>query len=285
MTTPLARRMWTRYEPLHAVAYFAPAPRERFEQAGVRGFWRTYFAGRAAPLGRTGPHAVHAAFQSFTFEMVHRAVPAVWELIAPADAWRTRIEGCGEALRSVTVGVDLRELVSVAATLRSVVERLDPVGRPFFAAHLDLDRPDDAHLSLWHSCTLLREHRGDGYVATCLAHDMSGLDMLLLAERSGAVPHGHAATNRGWSREAIAERIEALTAQGLLDAQGGLTDLARARRAAIEAGTDRLADAPWQALAAADVRRIEHVLTTAAGEVAGRGWITYPNPVGVEPPT
>ncbi len=46
-----ARRMWTLFEPVHAVTYFAADARSAYEQAGLRGFWRGYFAGRAAPLG------------------------------------------------------------------------------------------------------------------------------------------------------------------------------------------------------------------------------------------
>ena len=51
MTGP-ARRMWTLFEPVHAVTYFAPEALEAFKAAGLRGFWRGYFAGRAAPLER-----------------------------------------------------------------------------------------------------------------------------------------------------------------------------------------------------------------------------------------
>ena len=45
------RHMWTLFEPIHDVTYFHPAARAAFEEAGLRGFWRGYFAGRAAPLG------------------------------------------------------------------------------------------------------------------------------------------------------------------------------------------------------------------------------------------
>ena len=43
-----ARAMWTLFEPIHAVTYFAPEARGAFEEAGLRGFWRGYFAGREA---------------------------------------------------------------------------------------------------------------------------------------------------------------------------------------------------------------------------------------------
>jgi hypothetical protein len=49
-----ARRMWTLLEPVHVVTYFTAEARAGFERAGLRGFWRGYFAGRAAPLGAAG---------------------------------------------------------------------------------------------------------------------------------------------------------------------------------------------------------------------------------------
>jgi len=60
-----ARRMWTLFEPVHVISYFTPEARDAFEQAGVHGFWRGYFAGRAAPIGEVGPAPVIAAFFSF----------------------------------------------------------------------------------------------------------------------------------------------------------------------------------------------------------------------------
>ena len=49
----MARSMWTLFEPIHAVTYFTAEARSAYEKAGLRGFWRGYFAGRAAPLGVT----------------------------------------------------------------------------------------------------------------------------------------------------------------------------------------------------------------------------------------
>ncbi len=57
--------MWTLFEPVHVVTYFAPEARQGFEEAGLRGFWRGYFAGRAAPIGAAGAPPVIAAFFSF----------------------------------------------------------------------------------------------------------------------------------------------------------------------------------------------------------------------------
>ena len=45
-----ARLLWTVAEPLHALTYFAPESQQAFEDAGLRGFWRGYFAGRTTWL-------------------------------------------------------------------------------------------------------------------------------------------------------------------------------------------------------------------------------------------
>lgn len=55
-----ARRMWTLFEPVHVVTYFSAEALSAFTGAGLRGFWRGYFAGRAAPppsSARGGPEA------------------------------------------------------------------------------------------------------------------------------------------------------------------------------------------------------------------------------------
>ena len=63
--------MWTLFEPIHAVTYFTAEARSAYEQAGLRGFWRGYFAGRAAPLGVAGAGAA-AAIVSPSAESVSR---------------------------------------------------------------------------------------------------------------------------------------------------------------------------------------------------------------------
>ena len=79
------RYMWSMFEPIHDVTYFSAGARTAFENAGLRGFWRGYFAGRAAPLGPVGSGPVYALFYGFARHMVDRALPAVWELADPGD--------------------------------------------------------------------------------------------------------------------------------------------------------------------------------------------------------
>jgi len=96
--------MWTLFEPIHAVSYFAPQARSAYEKAGLRGFWRGYFAGRAAPLGAAGAAVVTASFFNFAPAFVARAVPGVWELVTPDEALRIRVAGATEALNHLLAG-------------------------------------------------------------------------------------------------------------------------------------------------------------------------------------
>ncbi|WP_433306150.1 SCO6745 family protein [Actinoplanes sp. CA-030573] len=99
MTTP--RRLWSLFEPLHAVTYFTPQSAAAFEAAGLTGYWRRYFAGRAAPLGPVGPGPVTAAFFGFAPAMVSRAFPSVWSRISPAAASAAREAGAVAALSAL----------------------------------------------------------------------------------------------------------------------------------------------------------------------------------------
>src|SRR5215831_11657325 len=103
-TAGAARRMWTLFEPVHVVTYFTAEARAGFEDAGLRGFWRGYFAGRAAPLGPAGPAVVTASFYNFAPAFVARAIPGVWELITPGEALAVREAGAAASLRRLLAG-------------------------------------------------------------------------------------------------------------------------------------------------------------------------------------
>src|SRR5262245_15219866 len=80
MRSSRERAMWALYEPIHVVTYFAAQARDALTAAGLRGFWRGYFAGRAAPLGPVPAAPVLASFFSFAPAMVTRALPQVWTM-------------------------------------------------------------------------------------------------------------------------------------------------------------------------------------------------------------
>jgi len=63
--------------------------------------------------------------------------------------------------------------VALAAELTGRGVRALPLpGRPMAAAQAGLPRPDEPLAALWHDCTVLREHRGDGHLAAVAAADL-----------------------------------------------------------------------------------------------------------------
>src|ERR1700733_5091574 len=105
-TAAAARRMWPLFEPGRVVTYFAPEARQGFEEAGLRGFWRGYFAGRAAPIGAVDAPPVIAAFFSFAPPFVRRALPAVWGMVTPEQALAARTAGAVAAIRRLVAEGD-----------------------------------------------------------------------------------------------------------------------------------------------------------------------------------
>ena len=108
-----ARRMWTLFEPLHAVTYFSPEGRTAFEAVGLRGFWRGYFASRSAPLGRAPAAVSTALYANFAPRMVERAIPSVWELASPEETLAARVDGSVAALSRLLDGQEVDEAASI----------------------------------------------------------------------------------------------------------------------------------------------------------------------------
>jgi hypothetical protein len=113
----LARRLWSRLEPIHAVTYFSPEARAALSGAGYKGFWMGYFAGRAAPMGPVGPEVVFATFYNFSIAHVSRAIPDAWTFAPPSAALEERERGSAAALRRAFARRDLAEAVEMAAVL------------------------------------------------------------------------------------------------------------------------------------------------------------------------
>ena len=159
----LARRLWSRLEPIHVVTYFSPEARAALSGAGYKGFWMGYFAGRAAPMGPVGAEIVFATFYNFSIAHVQRAIPDAWTFAPPSAALQARERGSTAALRRAFADSDLAEAVQTAAVLaRTAAESAPMEGRALFAANRALPWPTEPTAALWHACTLLREHRGDG---------------------------------------------------------------------------------------------------------------------------
>src|SRR6476646_7116723 len=271
----MARSMWTLFEPVHAVTYFTAEARSAYEQAGLRGFWRGYFAGRAAPLGAAGAGGtvaasagaagaamVAASFFNFAPAFVARAIPGVWELITPEEALRVRLAGAAEGLGRLLAGHEA-EAAAAGYLLWRAIGELDFSGRVLAAANAALPvlPGEDVAASsassassaaaglgrLWQAATLLREHRGDGHFAALAAADIDGCEAVVLRccldlRREDMQPV------RGWTDEAWDGALSRLAARGWVGADGTLTSAGLQAHAAVEDATDRAASRPWARL-------------------------------------
>jgi hypothetical protein len=290
--------MWTLFEPVHAVTYFAPECRTAFEQAGLRGFWRGYFAGRAAPLGPAGAAVVTASFFNFAPAFVARAIPAVWQLITPEQALRVRLAGAEAALRVLLAGRE-DEAAAAADLLWRAIGELDFSGRVLAAANAALPVPggqssdgesqdgepsgsvSSSWARLWQAATLLREHRGDGHFAALAAADIDGCQAVALRccldlRREDLRPL------RGWTDEQWDDALAGLADRGWVGTDGQLTSAGRAAHDAVEDATDRAASRPWARLGTDATAELAAALTPLAKACAAV--LPYPSPTGVPAP-
>lgn len=276
--------MWRALEPVHAVTYFAPEAQAACTALGTSGYWASYFALRAAPLGAAPPELVTALFYNFHPGLVARSVPAVWGLASPERFLAARLGAVDTALRRL-LGDELLASpgVTEAAGIAREAARAAPTeGRALAAANASLDWPDPAHLVLWQAQTVLREHRGDGHVAALLTAGLDPVEALVLFVADHAMDADWLRQRRGWSEQEWAAAEDRLTGRGLLDG-GGLSAAGRALRAQVEAQTDALADVPWSVIGDAAAERLVGLaapLVTAI--VAGDAFLAG-NPMGLRP--
>jgi hypothetical protein len=277
-----ARRMWTLFEQVHLVTYFSAEARSAFTGAGLRGFWRGYFAGRAAPLGAIGAAPVTASFFNFAPSMVARALPGVWEMITPEDALAVRSAGAVAALGRLLGGAQT-DVTAAADLLMRAADGLDCAGRVLAAANTALPVPDEPVARLWHAATLLREHRGDGHFAAMLAADIDGCEATVLRTGLGNGPTKEQwQPMRGWTDDDWDQATARLTDRGWLDADGAVTPEGAATRQAVEDATDRAAARPWARLGPADTEKLAGLLLPVARASAAE--VPSTNPVGVPAP-
>lgn len=280
--------MWAVGEPVHAITYFADESKAAWAEAGLRGFWRGYFATRVAPMGPVGAGPVTAAFYNFAPAMVARAVPEVWTMVTPAAAWAARLDGADRALRAA-VGDDAdillaaAEITEAADLARRAAEACPAAGRVLFAAHLDLEWPDAAHLVLWHALTMLREFRGDGHNAALLAANIDGCQAHVLAGATGGTGRELNQPARGWTDDEWTDAERRLTERGLLTPgrPDEATDAGRSLRDSIELCTDQTDLAPWVALGEDTTDRLHVLVRPLAKLIVEGGGMPQPNPIGL----
>jgi len=266
-----ARQAWYAVEAIHDVVYFAPRAREAYEAVGITGWWRGYFASRAAALGTPSASLVSALFHGFAPDFVARHMSGMWTDCRPDEVLPARLELARERLEPIVGDRDVSGLVE---SLEAVVAGADLAGRPLAAAHAAVVPATDVSQRMWQLVTALREYRGDCHVAVLTVHGLGGAAANVLAEAAG-LTDGRQQTVRGWGDDAWRDAHALLARRGWLDADGAITEVGRAARTAIEdetdevtaAGVDETAMTTWSEL----------LLELAVG-VRESGMVPYPNP-------
>lgn len=279
-----ARRMWRALEPIHAVTYFAPESQAACEAIGTKGYWMSYFAQRAAPLGAASPELVTALFYNFHPGLVARAVPDVWAVASPERFLAVRLEAVDAALHRLLGAEALASaaMVEAAGIARDAALAAPIAGRALAASNAALGWPDAPHLVLWHAQTVLREHRGDGHVAALLSGGLDPAEALVLFVADHGLDAVWLRKRRGWSEEEWTAATDRLARSGLIDADG-VTAAGRALRAEIEHRTDVGADAPWAVVGDAGTERLVDLTAPFVSAIVAGGGFLPGNPMGLRP--
>jgi hypothetical protein len=254
---PTARRMFELVEPIGVLPYGDTALGEVVEALGLANIWDGYFAGRAAPLGRVPAEVVHALFYNFFPGEVARHIPRVWEVTTPEAALAACADGCVRALRRVLGDVATEPGVARMADLLAQAATSAPTeGRAMYAALRALPLPEEPLARLFRAATLLREHRGDGHVAALISQGICGTESHFLGAIAAGIPGRDSGRVHHRPRAELAAIEEGLRARGLVDASGRFTAAGWETKNQIEALTDELAQAPYDALTDAELREL-----------------------------
>jgi hypothetical protein len=234
-----ARRLRDAIEPIATQGIWAREVNELCAGLGLD-FLGTYVWGRAASLGTPPPALVTATFGVFAPALVESVYVGAAATADRDAVLAAREAGAVASLRRVLGEPDgVAELTTV---LRRGLAGAHLVARPLYAALAALPVPADPWGSLWRTCELLREHRGDAHLAVCLSAGLDPVRMNVLTELTCGMTLGSYTASRGWSPEEVGAAVATLTDDGLL-ADGALTEAGEELRAVLEDMTDDAEDA------------------------------------------
>jgi hypothetical protein len=275
--------MWHQLEPVHAVFWYAP---EVSAEAAAFGYeiktrWPSYFPWRLAPLGAAGPQLAASACCSFSPDMVAAHVPAAWAVAVPPQILAARERAVDRMYRALFGGlIGLPGLAEAAELARDAALAAGTAGRPLAAANADLPWPGEPHLMLWHAINILREHRGDGHIAALQVAGLDPCEAPMSFAAISAAPE-EVFASRGWTEAEWSAARDRLAARGWIDAAGKATERGRDGRGEVEWRTDRLADAPWQALGPARAQRLAGLTGPLLGAAFESGLLPLQSTLGI----
>jgi hypothetical protein len=283
MRPALARTIWHHVEAINAVAYFSPESADAAAGLGLKGFWMGYFGFRAAPLGPVGSAVVEATFFNFHPDRVRRAIPDAWRYASPGEILTVRSAAAAASVRRILTEPDAERLAADALPpLRDVVGHASSCGRPLFAANREVEAPPDPVAALWQVATALREHRGDGHVASLTCADLDGCEAHALFAACATIPPHTFWQSRGWTTDDWERAVERLTSRGLLARDGAPTASGSELHEQIEARTDELALTAYESIGTDRCRQLLGSLEPVARRLMAE--MPFPNPIGLPTP-
>ena len=163
-------------------------------------------------------------------------------------------------LAAALAPLDPAELAELADLARAAGEAAatQREGRALFAGLVSLPWPGEDHGAIWHTAKLLREHRGDGHVATLVVEGLSGIDALVVHAAFDGLPADLLRQSRQWDEQSWEVAVLDLRRRGWLtdDDTVTLTPWGRERRQWMEERTDELAAAAYAPVGADGMERM-----------------------------
>lgn len=258
--------------------YWDPYAVESYKQLGFTAGGTYYVNSRCGPLAPAGPQVVAAA----CYTILPLFIEVSMGMVAERSSFPEIV-----ALRDAAVARGLREyvpdicdgLAALAAPLWTVADALPVAGRPMFAAHRQLPRPDDDLLSAWLAVNCIREWRGDTHFGVLTSFDVSAVQAGILHNAFLNYPKEWIPRSRGADDAALAEATAELAMRGLAtDDEVNAAGLAL--REEIERRTDQLCERPWRLLGAPLteqfldlVEPVGALLLARIDETAGTEWM------------
>jgi hypothetical protein len=227
-----ARRLRDALEPIATQGWWGRSVNARMKALGLD-FFQGYVWGRAASLGEPSAAVVAATFGVFEPNFIGAVYSSAVGVASRFDVLAARDLGASEGMMTL-IGASTAHVTS---PLLDALHALDGTARPLFAGLRSLDLPEDPLGRLWRAAELVREHRGDGHLAACIAAGLDPVTMNVLTELWLEFPLGAYSGTRGYSPEQLEVAVEGLRRRGWMD-NDGLTDAGRAGRLAIEDATD-----------------------------------------------
>jgi hypothetical protein len=262
-----ARRLRDSVEPIATQGWWSRAAAERVQALGL-GFFDGYVWGRAAALGTPTAATVVATFGVFEPGLLARVYSHGAAQASRNDVLAARELGATESLAGI---ITESTAESVAAPLLDALGRVDGLGRPLFSALRELPLPPSAHGRLWRATELVREHRGDGHLASLVATGLDVVTLNVLTEVWLGYAPGEYTATRGFGPDVVAGTTAALVERGWM-VNGGLTPEGLRVRTAIEHCTDESQAQLMDALGPQVDDLIEHCEAISAKVLAARAF-------------